>query len=105
MVNEFFANQYETVAKSQTAQAIGATGAIGDVIKRIVIVPETTGAGTVTLIDGPANSAITTNLIVAGTLADLTPIVMDLDIASVVVGGWKITTGDNVHVIAIGKFS
>lgn len=91
---------YETVAKSQTGQVLGATGAPGDYIKRLVIIPETTGAGTVALLDG----ATSVNVFVAGTLADLTPIVLDLDMPSAN-GAWSLTTGDNVHVIAVGCFT
>ena len=36
--------EYETVAASQTAQAIGATGATGDYLSHVVIQPVTTAA-------------------------------------------------------------
>lgn len=95
---------YETVAKSQTAQALGAVGAKGDIIERLIIVPETTGAGTVTIIDGTGDGAVSINVFIAGTLTNLTPIVLPVRMRSVV-GKWQVTTGDNVHVIAVGKFS
>lgn len=89
------------VAKSQTAFPLGFTaGAKGDFLERIIIVPETTGAGTIALLDGN----VSRNIFVAGTLADLSPITIDIGARSVV-GPWNITTGDNVHVIAIGTFS
>ena len=91
---------YEDVAKSQTAQVLGSTGAVGDLLQRIIIVPETTGAGTVALLDG----TVSRNLLVAGTLADLSPIVIELGIRSIN-GPWKITTGDNVHAIGVGSFT
>lgn len=95
------AGEYETVAKSQTAQALGATGATGDVIRRVVIIPETVSPGVVTLLD----NAISIELWLGGTVgADLKPFVVDLGMVSVS-GAWKITTGDNVHVIAIGDFT
>jgi hypothetical protein len=101
---EGFTNDYETVAKSQTAQALGPNGAKGDVVQRLIIIPETTAAGTVALIDGAGDGSVSTNVFVAGTLADLRPIVIELGIRSTK-GKWYVTTGDNVHVIAVGDFS
>ncbi len=91
---------YETVAKSQTGQALGASGAMGDYLTRLIIVPETTGAGTVALLDGGTSM----NVFVTGTLSNLTPIVIEFGMPSAE-GKWSITTGDNVHVIAVGSFS
>lgn len=92
---------YETVAAGQTAQALGATGAVGDYLAGLLIVPATTGAGTVAIKDG-SNTAI--NVFVTGTLADLRPIWIPLGIYSVQ-GAWQVTTGTNVSVIAVGRFS
>src|SRR4051812_26437820 len=49
--------EYETVAASQTDQALGATGATGDWLARIIIVPASTSPGAVSIKDG-AGSAI-----------------------------------------------
>lgn len=92
---------YELVAASQSEQALGATGKKGDILERLIIVPETTGAGTVAIKDG---SGTAINIFVAGTLSDLHPIVIPLNVRSAV-GAWQITTGANVHVIAVGQFS
>lgn len=92
---------YETVAKSQSDQVMGPTGAAGDFLDHLVIVPETTAAGTVSIKDG-GGSAI--NVFVTGTLSDLKPHVISLQMRSVA-GAWKVTTGDNVHVIAVGSFT
>lgn len=93
--------KYELIAASQTDQALGATGIKGDILERLIIVPETTGAGTVAIQDGDGTAI---NVFVAGTLADLSPIVIDFGMPSIV-GAWSVTTGANVHVIAIGQFS
>jgi hypothetical protein len=90
---------YETVAKSQTGQVLGLLGGVGDYVERLVIVPETTGPGLVTLIDGSTSIAV----MVTGGTTTLAPIVVELNITSQT-GAWSITTGDNVHVIAIGNF-
>jgi hypothetical protein len=94
------AGEYETVAASQTAQVLGATGAIGDWLAGLLIVPATIGAGTVALLD----DATSMNVFVTGTLADLTPIWLPLNMKSKN-GAWKITTGANVSVIAVGNFT
>ena len=95
-----YLGQYETVAASQTAQALGATGAVGDYLAGLLIVPAATNAGTVALLDDTTSM----NVFVTGTLADLTPIWLPLGMRSVN-GAWKITTGASVSVIGVGKFS
>lgn len=98
------AGNYETVAAGQTDQILGATGAVGDFLAGLLIVPATTGAGTVSIKDGNG-SAI--NVFVTGTLADLRPIWIPLGIKSVsaTTPGWKVTTGTNVSVIGVGNFT
>lgn len=91
---------YELVAASQTTQTIGPVGATGDILERVIIVPETTAAGTVAIKDG---SATAINIFVTGTLSDLHTIVVPVGARSTS-GAWQITTGANVHVIAVGQF-
>lgn len=95
------ATDYETVAASQTTQALGPTGHAGDVLQRVIIVPETTSAGTVAIKDG---SGTAINIFVSGTLADLSTITVELGLRSTD-GAWQITTGSAVHVIAVGRFT
>lgn len=94
------ANEYETVAAGQTAQVLGATGATGDYLDKIIIQPATTGAGTCTVLD----NATVIYTFTAGTLGDLKPLVVPLGLKSVS-GAWKITTGTNVAILAIGNFT
>jgi hypothetical protein len=91
---------YEYVAASQTTQVIGPVGGVGDILERVIIVPATTAAGTVSIKDG-ADSA--QNIFVTGTLSNLTPIIVNLGARSRT-GAWQITTGANVSVIAVGRF-
>jgi hypothetical protein len=93
---------YETVAASQTAQIIGGAGAIGDYIGGVLIVPATTSPGSVALLDNATSITIFTGG--ASSVADLAPIWVPLKMFSVS-GAWKITTGANVSVIAVGKFT
>ena len=93
---------YETVAASQTAQVLGVTGGPGDYITRLIIIPATVAGGLVTLLDGSTSIPI----YVGGATTALTevkPIVVELGMVSVS-GAWKITTGANISVIAVGDF-
>lgn len=95
--------EYETVAASQTAQALGATGATGDDIDGILVIPATAGCGVVTLLD----NATSIPLFVGGgttALSNLIPFYIPLGMRSVS-GAWKISTGANVSCIAIGNFT
>jgi hypothetical protein len=93
--------KYQTVAASQTAQIIGK--ASGDYLSHLIIVPATAAAGAVTLIDGSTSISIFAG---GGTtaLGDLTPIAVPIRAYSVN-GPWKITTGANVSVIAVGNLT
>lgn len=93
---------YETVAASQADQVIGALGAAGDYLAGLLIVPATTGAGTVSIKDG-GGSAITV-FTGGGTLSDLRPFFVPLGAISSA-GAWKVTTGANVSAIAFGAFT
>lgn len=96
--------EYETVAASQTDQVLGATGASGDYLAGVLIVPATSAAGAVSIKDG-SGSSIT---IFAGggttALPTLAPIFVPLGIYSTS-GAWKLTTGANVTAIGVGKFT
>lgn len=92
---------YETVAASQTAQALGVAGGVGDILDSLLIVPATTGAGTVSIKDGSGSDI---NVFVTGTLVDTKPFTVKLNLKSVS-GAWKVTTGANVSVIACGIFA
>jgi hypothetical protein len=90
---------YETVAASQTGQVLGAAGAKGDVIRRLVIVPTTVAPGVVTILDGGTSIPV-----FVGGATELKPIPVELCVESKN-GAWSITTGANVSVVAIGRFT
>ncbi len=92
--------KYETVAASQTAQALGATGATGDFLSHVILQPVTTAAGTCTILD----NATVIYTFTTGTLADLRPIIVPVNAFSVS-GAWKITTGANVTATGFGDFT
>lgn len=101
-----YSTDYETVAASQTDQILGPAGAKGDVLDRLIIVPATTAPGAVSIKDGNG-SAITVFTGGVGSVADLTPIVVEVGARCVnaTTPGWKVTTGANVSVIGVGRFS
>lgn len=95
---------YETVAAGVTDQVLGGVGAVGDYLERIVIVPGVAAAGIVSIKDGGGSDI---SLFAGGAvtaLPNLMPVVVELGIRSTA-GAWKVTTGANVTVIAIGNFS
>jgi hypothetical protein len=49
---------YEKVAASQTEQVIGATGAKGDYLTGLLIIPATVSPGNVLLLDGSTSDTI-----------------------------------------------
>ena len=93
---------YETVAASQTDQVLGPSGNKGDILERIILVPAAVGAGNVSIKDG-GGSAI--SIYATGTLDDLTPIPIEIGARSTATDGWSVTTGANVSVIAVGRFT
>lgn len=93
---------YETVAAGQTAQVLGVTGGTGDFLERLIIIPAVVACGVVTLLDGGTSIPV---FVGGGTtaLVDCKPFVVEIRTKSVS-GAWKVTTGANVSVIAVGDF-
>lgn len=95
--------QYETVAASQSAQAMGASGATGDYLAGVLVFPGTAGCGVVTILD----NAVPIGTFAGGgttALPSLVPFLIPVGLFSVS-GAWKITTGANVTAVGIGKFT
>ena len=95
--------QYETVAASQTAQVLGLNGAVGDRILRLIIIPATVAGGVVTLLDGSTSIPVYVGGATTA-LLEVKPITVELGMCSVS-GPWKVTTGANISVIAVGDFT
>ena len=95
-------SEYETVAASQTAQALGATGAIGDFVSGILVIPATTSPGNVLLLDNATSITVFTGG--ASSVSNLVPFWINLGMTSVS-GAWKVTTGANVSCIGVGNFT
>jgi hypothetical protein len=99
---ELSAGEYETVAASQTAQVLGATGGTGDWIAGLLVVPATTSPGAIALLDGATSITVFTGG--ASSVSNLVPFYIPLGMRSVS-GAWKVTTGAAVSVIGVGNFT
>lgn len=101
-IKDISSGEYETVAASATAQVLGATGAAGDYISGVLVIPATTSPGNVLLLDNA--TSITVFAGGAASVSNLVPFFIPLGMYSVS-GAWKLTTGSNVSCIGIGNFT
>jgi hypothetical protein len=99
-VQRGYGYQYETVAAGQSLQMLGASGAAGDYLHRLIVTVSTAATSGVTLTDGVVNIAIVPALVASG----VGVIDIELNMASLT-SGWKVTTGAGVSVVAVGLFS
>lgn len=97
--------EYEDVAASQNEQPLGAGGGgPGQYLSHLIIMPATTSPGAVTLFDGGGSS----NVIFAGgadSVSSLLPATVFMGHDSKNDGGFRITTGADVSVRAVGDFT
>lgn len=92
---------YETVAASQTDQALGLTGAAGDFLERLIIVVATAATAAVSIKDG-SGSAISIMPNSPGGGVGVYDVELGMVSGS---GAWQVTTGAGSSVIAVGRFS
>ena len=90
---------YETVAVSQTDQALGTTGASGDILDYIIVTVTTAGANGIASLKDGAGSAIP--LVPSGAIVGAHVIKIG---ARSTGGAWKVTTGSAATAIAVGRF-
>lgn len=93
---------YETVAASQTAQVIGGSGSVIDVLSHLVVTPASLSPGAISIIDGATSISVFAGG--ASSVLSLAPFTIFLNMKAKT-GPWKVTTGANVSVIAVGSFS
>lgn len=94
---------YETVAASQSDQVLGATGAAGDLLESLLVIPASLSPGAVQIKDG-SGAAITVFAGGSDSVTTLHPFAVPLGIRSAS-GAWSVTTGANVSVVASGAFT
>lgn len=97
-------NEYETVAVSQTDQILGATGAVGDYLARVVIVVATAATATVSIKDGNG-AAINIFPAVPGGGVGTYVVELGIKCVNATTPGWKLTTGAGNTAIGIGDFT
>jgi hypothetical protein len=93
--------EYETVAASQTDQVLGATGAAGDYLHRLICVVSTAANSQVQIKDG---SAAAVTILPANVGGGIGTYVIPVGLKATG-AGWGVTTGSGVTVIAVGAFT
>ena len=92
---------YETVAASQTAQVMGATGGAGDYLESLIIVVSTAASATVSIKDGGDSAIVIFPNSPGGGIGTY---VIPVGLWSRT-GAWQVTTGAGSAVIATGNFT
>ena len=101
-VSDVGVDQYETVAASTGPQTLGVTGATGDFLLNLLVIPTSVSPGAITITDG--STVITVFAGGTNSLATLNPFPIPIG-ASSVSGAWKVTTLAGATVIAFGRFT
>lgn len=92
--------EYETVAASQTAQVLGATGAAGDYLDHCTILVATAATAATSIIDNATTLYAFANSPGGGIGSYDIPVR-----ARSTSGAWKITTGAGASVVCTGDFT
>jgi hypothetical protein len=93
---------YEHVAASQTDQVLGSTGAAGDILRALLIIPQGAATvGTVRFRDGDNDR------MEAYVISNTVPVWIQFGQQGIrsVDGAWKVQTMTNVEVLAVGSFT
>ena len=96
--------EYETIAASITDQVMGVTGAVGDMLSSLLVIPSTLSPGPVSIRDGAGGALITVFAGGASSISTLHPIYIGLGMRALL-AGWRVTTGVGVTAIAVGNFT
>lgn len=95
-------HSYETVAAGQAAQVLGATGAVGDLLERLIITVSAAVTGTVDIADGDGAAIPIT---AANTPIGVYTVEVRARARNATTPGWKVTTGAGATVLAVGRFT
>lgn len=95
--------KYQAVAASQVDQMIGSIVGAGQILEHLLVIPATTSPGAVSIKDG-TGSAVTVFTGGASSVPSLIPFTIPLNALSTE-GPWKVSTGANVSVVAVGVFN
>lgn len=101
MAAEMPRTDFDQVGPSQTNNVLGVVGAQGDILERLIIIPQTTTvSSSVGIRDGSSTVIIIRNV---GFYPNLDPIIVPVGARSAS-GAWSVTTGASVNVIGVGRF-
>lgn len=95
------AGEYETVAASQTDQAMGATGAVGDYLDHCTLMVATAATAATVIEDGSSTAIFSFANSPGGGIGTY---VINVRARSVT-GAWTLTTGAGVSVVCVGDFT
>ena len=102
MVTEQGQFGYETVAVSQTDQVLGATGAAGDFLHKVICVVATAATSAVSI--SPDGGTTDISILPANVGGGVGTYPIEVN-AVAETGGWAVTTGAGVTVMAVGRFT
>lgn len=103
-IGDIGTGEYENVAASATAQALGPTGATGDYLLQVVCTPTTTSPGVVTILDNATTWTGGSFPGGASSVSNLLPFTIPVNAYSTS-GAWKLTTGANISCTGVGNFT
>ena len=100
---------YVYIGGSQTDAPLAGPGGgvIGDILEQLIIIPLTFVLGAVDLKDGTLGTYQNLYVGSVGTstfMVEYYPSILELPRISAAAGGWIVTTGPNVAVLATGRF-
>lgn len=96
---------YTAIAASQTQASLGSSaGRLGDYLSGVLVFPGVAACGVVTIFDSTATTVGTFAGGGTTALPSLVPFVIPVGAFSLS-SGWKVTTGANVTVVGVGKFT
>jgi hypothetical protein len=93
---------WQPVAASQSAQLLGATGQSGDLLDKLLCVVATAATAQVQIQDGASGTPITVLPNSPGGGIGTYDLLLGIQSKA---GGWYVTTGAGVTVLAVGQFT
>lgn len=97
-----FNTDYEAVGASATDQILGASGAKGNILERLIVTVNTSLTSTVSIKDGNGSSI---PIVAANSAIGVYALDIGARCVNTTTPGWSVTTGAGATVLAIGKFT
>ena len=94
----------EVVGASLADVILGDTGAVGDYLAHLLVVPTSTSPGAISIKDGALGTAISVFAGGTNSITSLHPFPIPIRLRALS-NGWRLTTGAGVSVLAVGNFT